>query len=544
MLGPGGVDAGGNPSWIDISEEIAGFDVAAGAPFLMVPVKFAGVTAVPYSIDDIEAIDAAGAIPLQQTIDDPDEGGFLYYRRWSATRQVAGDVTLRYRAPIDLVVPRLGSGPPFDLRASGRGFSGAGSTFLIVPDSGDTVFQIGVEWNLQALEPGSIAVSSLGPGVANTFGPVNQLLFSYYMAGPLGHYPADGQHSGFAGYWIGTPRFDASEVMGWSNRAYDAMAAFFDDENPPPYTVLLRGNPYQGGGGAALINSFLATYPDTQADAGDLQETIAHEILHKWVGSIEGPPGSTSWFSEGMTVAYTRLLLLRAGLFSADEFLESVNSTATSYYTNAMNGLPNDRIAAGFWEDTRIRSLPYARGALYFADVDAKIRKKSGDARSLDDLLKSIRSTRDSGQVITSQTWLDLIGSELGTTGRDDFEAMLSGELIVTDSEAFGPCFKRVNAVLPRFELGFDREVLVTEPRIVKGLIKGSEADKAGLRDGDAIANPVALETAQSDPTETLTLRAVRDNEEISITYTPRGVAVTGYRWVRRNETKDANCSY
>lgn len=538
-LAPGGSKPDADPGWIDVTTQITGMDVAAAAPFLMTPVRFAGVAAVDYGPGDVQAVDAQGDIPLKQSLDDPDEGGFLYYRRWTASRPVEGEVTLRYRAPISLVIPRLGSGPPFDLRAQGGGVSGAGSTFLVVPDAGDRPFRIWLRWDLAALPRDSIGVSSFGRGDAEAAGPVNQLLFSYYMAGPIGRFPADGEAAGFAGYWIGETRFDADELLRWSHRAYEAFADYFKDANPPPYTVLLRGNPYQGGGGAALINSFLASYADTLEDSDELRETIAHEILHKWVGTMEGPPGSTSWFSEGMTVHYTRELLRRTGLYSEQEFLDSVNGTVTSYYTNALNDLPNAQIAARFWEDTRVRSLPYSRGSLYFADVDAKLRRQSDGKRSLDDLLEAVRKLRTDGGSITPETWSELVVAELGAPAGRDFDAMLAGSLIVPPEEAFGPGFVRESARLRRFELGFDREALVKVPSIVTGLVDGSEAARAGLQNGDRILEPVALEEVQEDPDKLLDLRIGRDGSELAIRYAPRGEAVDGYRW-RRSETADA----
>lgn len=543
-LSPGGIDSHGNPSHVDVSMRISGVEFSADAPFLMTPVKFASVQAVPYETGDIDAADEAGEIPLKQTVDDPDVGGFLFYRRWSATRPTDGDVTLLYRAPIGLVAPALGSGPPFDLRAAGGGFSGAGSTWVIVPDAGDRAFSISIHWNVDALRPGSIGVSSFGRGDAQTVGPVNLLMFSYYMAGPIGRFPTEDEPSRFSGYWIGTPRFDAYELLSWSRDAYEVIAGFFADPDPPPFTVMLRGNPYQGGGGAALTNSFLVSYPDTREDATDMRETIAHETVHNWVGSIDGPPGSTSWFSEGMTVAYTRQFLYRSGLFSADEFLESVNGTATNYYTNPLNDLPNDQIAAGFWKDARIRSLPYSRGSLYFAAVDAKIRKLSEGERSLDDLLRAFNEQRKSGATFDTQTWLDLVVAELGPEAQRDFEDMIAGKLIVPPDDAFGPCFERRSLPLRRFELGFDRSALVKEPRIISGLVEGSEAESTGLRNGDEILHPVPLEDAQRQPNETLSLLVRREGEELAIEYLPRGEPVDGYQWVHRENPSDAECPH
>lgn len=541
-LAPGGIDSNGDPTWIDITTNISDITWPAGDPFLRTPVKFAGVPGVAYAPNDIVASDGAGAITLQESVDDPDAGGFLYFRRWTSGRDVGPDVKLKYRAPIELMVPKLGSGPPFDLRAAGGGFSGAGNTFLLLPDT-DRPFMIEIAWQLDALAPGSIAVSSFGEGDTRSPGPVDRLIASFFMAGPLGRYPEAAGNSKFSGYWIGSPRFDAHQLLEWSERAYSAIAGFFGDADPPPFRVLMRGNPYQGGGGAALMSSFLLSYPDTEDDGSRLRETIAHETVHNWVSSIGGPPGSTSWYSEGMTVAYTRWLLLRSGLFTPLEFLDSVNSTARSYYTNALNNLPNAEIAAGFWSDTRIRTLPYTRGSLYFASVEAEIRKHSAGERSLDDLLRAFVAQQKAGESVTGETWRELVDAELGAPGLEAMDAMLAGELVLPPSEAFGPCFRRRAQELRRFELGFERASLFEQPRIVSGLVADSEAAKAGIREGDLILQPVPLEKAQSEPDRTLKLQLRREASVFEVEYLPRGETVQAYLWERIDSVPDSQCA-
>jgi len=542
-LAPGGIDANGNPAWIDITTRISGISWTAGEPFLRIPAKFAGVPGVEYKDDNLRARDGSGPVALTASLDEPDAGGFIYFRRWSPQRDTGEEITLHYRAPIAAQVPKLGAGPPFDLRAQGGGLSGAGNTFIVIPDTSDP-FMIEIHWNLDALAPGSIGVSSFGEGNTISPGPVDRLTASYFMAGPLGAFPDDRAQAKFIGYWIGSPLFHVPALLQWSEKAYGVIVDFFEDSDPPAFRVLMRGNPYPGGGGAALMSSFLVSYPDTQTDGFKLRETIAHETVHNWVSSIAGPPGSTSWFSEGMTVAYTRKLLLRSGLFTPEEFLESVNDTALSYYTNALNHTPNDEIAAGFWRDTRIRSLPYSRGSLYFAAVDAAIRAQSRGQRSLDDLLKAFNARRVSGEEVSSDTWRELVTAELGAAGGTAMDDMLAGKLIVPPSNAFGPCFAREEEQLRRFDLGFERESLFDEPRVVKGLVVDSEAAGAGIQNGDLILQTVPLEEAQSDPATTLKLQMRRDGKDFEVEFLPRAEKVQGYVWKRIEGVPDAACAF
>jgi len=542
MLKPGGLNAEGNPAFIDLTTQVSGLNFAAGEPFLRVPAQFAGVPGVAYDASTVEVQDAQGNVPITTKVDDPDEGGFIYFRRISTERATEGTVTATYRAPIQMVVPKLGAGPPFDLRAQGGGFSGAGNTFILMPDTSQP-FMISINWELGALKPGSIGVSSFGQGNTQSPGPVDRIIASYFMAGPIGQYPADTTDAKFSGYWIGSPKFDARDILQWSEEAYGFISAYFEDTDPPAYRVLMRGNPYPGGGGAALMSSFLVSYPDDQEDGHSLRETIAHETVHNWVSSIAGPPGSSSWYSEGMTVALTRRILLRSGLFSPQEFLDSVNDSALSYYTNALNTTPNAEIAAGFWRDTRIRSLPYSRGPMYFADVDAAVRQKSGGQRSLDDLARTFNERREAGEEVSGDTWRELVMAELGEAGGKGLDDMLAGKLIIPPSDAFGPCFAREESQVRRFELGFTRESLFDEPRVVNGLVAGSEAEKAGIREGDTILQPVPLEEAQSDPEKTLKLQLSRDGKTFDVEYLPRGETVTTYLWQRVAGVPETACA-
>jgi hypothetical protein len=542
-LAPGGLDTAPH---IDVTLEISGLDVAAGEAFLQSPAVFAGVDAVPYGEDGVAGLtvtDAGGAVPLTRADDEPDPSNFLYWRHWQAGRDLSGPVTVSYRAPIDLVIPELGSGPPFDLRASEGVVSGAGNTFLVVPETPQP-FRIAIAWDLGEMTDGSIGVSSFGRGEVVTPGPASRLVTAYYMAGPVGRYPAEGEGHGFSAYWVGDPPFDPQSVMPWAEEVYDAQIEFFGIEDPDPYVFFARGNPYPGGGGAGLINSFMLSYPEDTADLDGISVTIAHEMSHKWVGGVSGRPGATSWFSEGANVFYTRRVPLQAGLMTPEQYIADVNDHAVRYYTNAINDLPNEDIPGLFWSDTRVRTLPYDRGSMYFAGVHARVREASGGERGMDDLFFELDARRQAGETVTAETWADIVAAELGEEARERFEAMMAGALQIPPSSAFGPCFERVESESEVFELGFDAASLASPERIVSGLVDGSRAQAAGLRNGDHIVAPVALEAVQSDASRTLALAVQRGEETTTIEYRPRGETVTVYTWQRVDGIPDAQCPY
>jgi hypothetical protein len=67
----------------------------------------------------------------------------------------------------------------------------------------------------------------------------------------------------------------------------------------------------------------------------------------------------------------------------------------------------------------------------------------------------------------------------------------------------------------------------------VRGLIPGSAAQRAGVRDGDEITQPVPQDRIQGEQDGVLTLKLLRDGKPLEISYVPRGETVEAYQWVR-----------
>ena len=110
-------------------------------------------------------------------------------------------------------------------------------------------------------------------------------------------------------------------------------------------------------------------------------------------------------------------------------------------------------------------------------------------------------------------------------------------------SGAFGPCFRRTTRELRRYELGFEPAVLTENPRIVKGLIEGSEAQRAGLRNGDRILEPVPQDAIQADQQARLGLQVRRDSDDFELSYLPRGETVTAWQWERVDNIPEEECT-
>lgn len=515
--------------WVEVDVVVQGLRTEAGEPLLRLPLVSSNVQGVADALEGLSVNDEAGVLAL--TSSDEATTPMTSYRRWSADRAVSGDVTVRYRVPVTNSPNMRGAAPPFEMRTEDGGVSGLGEMFIILPE-GEGTYDVRVRWTLDALAPGAVGLSSFGAGdIAVDDVKAGRLGEAFFMAGELGLYPDPTPGDGFFAAWQGQPSFDAAVAMSWSADLYDDYLTFFREPGNPSYGVFLRRNLVNPGGGVELNRSFVATFGD-KTDVEDLKLTLAHEMLHTFAGALDAPRGlESSWWSEGLATYYQRVLPYRMGHISADDFLKDLNTTAARYYTNALSNTPNAEIPARFWADTRVRVLPYDRGSMYFAVLDEQIRTASQGQRSLDDLLLAAVEHRRQGQAVTQAYWVDLLRAELGEAGPQGLEAMLNGALMLPGSSAFGACFERTTAPLRRYELGFEPAALTESPRLVRGLIAGSAAEVAGVRDGDEIMRPVGQDGLQGDQTGLLTLNLRRGDEVFEITYLPRGETVDAGQW-------------
>lgn len=523
-----------------IEQTLDGVQADASTPLLQIPLVTYNVPTVAESLQSLTARDAKGPFSLRSQ----DEGeGPARVRRWFPDRAVSGTVHVRYQTTQANVTAPLGAAPPIEMRIEGDALSG-GAAILALRPVVSTV-QLSLSWDLSSM-PGAIAADSFAGEIKQDVSPAF-LDRVYLMAGKLGSQPAQRNPLGFQALWQGTPPFDPASLMQWTERLHGEYIRFFQAE-PAPYTVFLRRNPVNAGGGIGMHSSFVTTFGEKGQgdDPQALKFTLAHEMFHTFQPMLASADPAEQlaggWFNEGLAVFYQRVLPLRSGLISLDDFLRDVNYYAARYYTNALGNTPNSEVPARFWEDTRIRTLPYDRGFLYFVTVDEAVRNESGGKRSLDDLMLQMKAREQANQPVTTEVWEAAIRQEIGEAGVRSFRDMLAGAAPLPGSSAFGPCFKRVSKQLRRYELGFAPKVLTESPRKVRDLIPDSAAERAGLRNGDVITHPVPQDDVQGRQDRKLTLQILRDGVPMTIEYLPRSEYVPAWQWERVPGVADSEC--
>ena len=426
------------------------------------------------SIGDPRARDDDGEIQLSLR---PDDGG--PDRVVSLGRAPRGDLLVRYRA-------RPGASR-FAVHVTADRMSGVGHAFLLLPRFSDAV-PARVRFHLGKLERGAEAASSFGFGAeVVTTATSEELAHAAYVAGklwletPARDAPAlETQKSLVV---LGAPPMDTRTAYTFSMAALGAVDRLFLGEPrepiaaPEPFSVLLVAEP---GLGRAHDGAYLTRSLGLWFDAGRgldpaLQLVIAHELVHRFLGGtvrlVEPDGRDAAWFTEGFTVHFARRVLLEGGFVRPADLLVDVRRTLGDPVPGEDRAPPD-----------------YRRGAVWAAYFDAAVRHASGGLRPLDEVARALvtRARVEGRARLPVSALREALEHELGPAGAADFDALEARPDAPVDlpEGAFGPCFKRLGRETTTFELGFDRRSLRGNPAMLQGLVEGSAAERAGVREG------------------------------------------------------------
>ena len=181
------------------------------------------------------------------------------------------------------------------------------------------------------------------------------------------------------------------------------------------YTFLADYLPWASGDGMEHRNSTVLTSRGSLADSRiDLLGTVSHEFIHAWnVERIrprtlepfnfeDANVSGELWLAEGVTSYYDDLLMARAGLIELPALLSDLTAVVSqvmlSPATRFRSAEDMSRMApfvdAASWIDRT--NWPntfisyYVYGAALGLGLDFSIREKTGNARSLDDVMRAL----------------------------------------------------------------------------------------------------------------------------------------------------------
>jgi len=509
-------DALGQVEGIRVSYELAALPELPGAPvFLHFDTLQPALRRTRDQVTDLIAEDAAGPVSFRLPVEQ--KQGDALNQVWQTTRPVQGPFRVSYFVPVAEPITNK-RGPHIDLQAAGNGVSGAFVSFLLAPPLEGTL-ELHVHWDLPA---GQTAVSSYALGDFNRRITLSALRTTLFLAGPLETYPSPLPHGGISFYALGLSSEELAHLAGWASKAYDAERAAFHGATAEPFRFLVRS--YAGGpitSGRADLGTFMLYMPaGVKPDLLALHSMIAHETVHALIKDLDDAQGDEGdWYTEGTADYFAIVLPHKARLFDSCEYVTIINEEAALYYTNALRNVPNQDLTKIMWSGRNAWAVPYARGALYFADLDAKLKQRHAHVDVLDLVNETSRRIR-LGAPANNQTWRDVLARRAGKWAVSDWTLMLQGRLMLP-VDAFGKAVKSVPISGGFFDLGFAKPERLNAGSKVEQVQAGSPAARAGLRDGDTFTQSLDLNPFYRSFGEPITLYVLHDNVPESITYDP-----------------------
>ena len=317
--------------------------------------------------------------------------------------------------------------------------------------------------------------------------------------------------------------FDESKLVADVRSIVEAALDIFGSTPYEHYTFLFRVNETPGSGGLEHFNSTRIT-----VGANDLTDTeryerflyvVAHELFHvwnvKWIRpEVLGPFDYSRevhtrllWVFEGITSYYGRLLLERAGIVTPDAYLGTLAEQIGRFRQSPGRFLMSNEEAS--W-DTWLTSDNadnngidyYTKGEIAGLLLDLEIRARTGNARSLDDVM-----------VYMMQNWAgrgvglpeDGFLTALEAVSESEFDAVYEelargrGDPEYNRYLAHAGLELRANRGPTSLYMGVRIEPARGNAPRIAGIVDDSPAERAGLDRGDVLlaleGRPVTMET-------------------------------------------------
>lgn len=321
-------------------------------------------------------------------------------------------------------------------------------------------------------------------------------------------------------YWQDTfSRIARAERTYWKSKDEPFLVTVIAEQMAPEvYSI----------GGTGLGDAF-SIFASANIDGKDVAPLLAHEMMHSWIphriGRIpEENEARQYWLSEGFTDWASFRVLVREGIWSSKDFAEAFNTSTAAFDLSPVRDADADAIAAGFWSGPEMGRLPYQKGMLIASWLDGKIREKTKGKRDLDDVL--LRMQKAAAKDDRAGIYDLLVRSVKKVSGWDpsaDLEIMaMKGGPVPLPEDLFAPCGRVVAEERAQWERGFDFAATRAAGWKIQGVIEGSAAWEAGLRNGMEL-RAWSENSNERDPTQEKTAQVTDGDSLRAITWQPMG---------------------
>jgi predicted metalloprotease with PDZ domain len=276
--------------------------------------------------------------------------------------------------------------------------------------------------------------------------------------------------------------------------------------------------------GSGLYNSFaLFVAPGAKLDDA-VEHLFAHELFHYWNGRLlkaRQPERLVYWFVEGLTDYYALRILDESGYWDSEKYAKWINRHIREYYLNPAINASNEEIEKDYWNKrSTVGEVAYQRGLLLGLRWH-KLARDKGVPDGIDRLFRSLVTRGRSGGLLVSNQVVREAGARLlGAWFTPEFDRYVErAETVEVPADALAPDLVGELTEVYEFELGFDRDRSLKDRR-VRGLVSGSAADSAGLREGDRLVGW----DLHGDPDRLVKLTVQRGARSETVSYYPRGM--------------------
>jgi hypothetical protein len=409
-------------------------------------------------------------------------------------------------------------------------FHGLGNAFLLVPNSGSGVpddFEVIVRWKLPA---GYTAVCSWGAG--RHIGArikATDLRHSVYLAGRLVRKTVEEHGRKVTVAMVDRFGFTLDEFAETTSTIVNHECDFMQEEEFPDFvvTAIPVGEPLKPGearlAGSGLYNSFaLFVAPESKLNDA-VEHLFAHELFHNWNGRLlqaQQPERLVYWFVEGFTDYYALRILHESGYWDAATYARWINRHMREYYLNPAIHASNEEIDADYWtKRSTVGEVAYQRGLLLGLRWH-KLARQRGVAEGIDRLFRSLVNRGRQGGFEVSNHAVRQAGQEqFGAWFAAEFDRFVTrAETIDVPPDALAPDLVGKLTEVYAYELGFDQAQSLKD-RKVRGLVSGSAAARAGLREADRLL----AWNIQGEPDIAVSVKVQRGQQTEAIRYYPRG---------------------
>ena len=338
-------------------------------------------------------------------------------------------------------------------------------------------------------------------------------------------------------------------------RVVESAAALMGDLPYSRYAFLMMGS---GNGGIEHANSSANHFNgNSLADENGYRRWlsfICHEYFHHYnvkrirpiaLGPFDYDTENLTdmlWVSEGLSVYYQDLLLVRAGLQTSVQYLDKLAGAIGSFenapghhYQSATDSSLTTWGTSGVGNDRNTTISYYDNGAMLGAMLDIAIRHASENRTSLDDVMRTLYRTyyQQKERGFTADEFRQACETAAGASLSEVLEyASTTRDVDYAKYFAYaGLDLTAVSEAAPGSYLGLNMQT--RDGRlVVVGASAGSPAERAALAAGDRIlevdgapATPKAINDTLSarKPGETTTLKISRNDAVLEVGVTLAG---------------------